>query len=545
MKTMSIKAILYIAFSVVSLLMIVIGVVGALGKGMSNNDLETMYSQSVVGLAEMATFSSLVQESYIELLEAQTLDPRTRFTEEQINSRRERMENRNTAISGHWETISQLDLSPGERATAEEIGGAMDVYLTDGVQEATRLILNRDLITASNYIQDPIQGMFATLNELTSELIQARMEFASGQRTQAAKRFDSLIIGLTMTLGMALLLAIGISAYLTRIINRPLGHIKSALQDISVGKLDQTIQIARHDELGDVCNGLGEMQSNLRDILNQIKTSSNQLSHTAGELTGVNTDSTATIEEQNEKIAQAATAMNELSTAVSNVAALAAETATESARSERLSTTGAQHVEQSAQAISAVAEKISTASRDADNLVSRVEEVSTVLDVIRDISGQTNLLALNAAIEAARAGESGRGFAVVSDEVRSLAHRTEQSLQQVETLIAAAQSSSDDVIQAINSSVQESDNAMSVAQQAKAALLEISELAASTSERNESVASATEQQAQVTREIDQNLTDIRDLSEQASDGAKQSLKAGTGINQLASTLDQMVARFTT
>lgn len=545
MKTMSIKAILYIAFSVVSFLMVVIAVVGALGKGMSNSDLETMYSQSVAGLAEMATFSVLVQDSYIELLEAQTLDPRTRFSEEQIDERRNRMENRNAAIRGHWDTISQLDLTSEERVTADEIGAALDAYLTDGVEEATRLILNRDLITASNYVQDPIQGMFVHLNELTSSLIQARMDFASNQRTQAAERFGSLIIGLSATLGVALLLAIGISAYLTRIINRPLDHIKAALQSISGGKLDQSIQVVRHDELGAVCNGLSDMQANLRDILNQIKTSSGQLSSTAGELTRVNNDSTTTIDEQNEKIEQAATAMNELSTAVSNVATLAAETATESARSERLSTTGAKHVEESAQAINAVAEKITTASKDADNLVSRVGEVSTVLDVIRDISGQTNLLALNAAIEAARAGESGRGFAVVSDEVRSLAHRTEQSLQEVEKLIAAAQSSSDDVIQAIDSSVKESDNAMSIAQQAKAALLEISELAASTSERNESVASATEQQAQVTREIDQNLTDIRDLSGQASDGAKQSLQAGTGISKLTTTLDQMVARFTT
>ncbi|MCH8551877.1 MAG: methyl-accepting chemotaxis protein [Natronospirillum sp.] len=545
MKTMSIKAILYIAFSVVSFLMVVIAVVGALGKGTSNNDLETMYSQSVAGLAEMSTFSVLVKDSYIELLEAQTLDPRTRFSEEQIDERRTVMETRNAAIRQHWESISQLNLTLSEREMADDIAESLDTYLTDGVEEATRLILNRDLITASNYVQDPIQGMFEHLNDMTSDLIQARMNFASAQRMHAAERFNRLIIGLSATLIVALLLAISISAYLTRIINRPLNHIKVSLQDISDGKLDQTIQVLRHDELGAVCNGLSDMQANLRDILNQIKTSSGQLSSTAGELTRINNDSTTTIDEQNEKIEQAATAMNELSTAVAEVAALAAETATESARSERLSSTGASHVEESAQAISTVAEKISTASKDADKLVSRVGEVSTVLDVIRDISGQTNLLALNAAIEAARAGESGRGFAVVSDEVRSLAHRTEQSLQEVEKLIAAAQSSSDDVIQAIDSSVKESENAMSIAQQAKAALLEISELAASTSERNESVASATEQQAQVTRDIDQNLTDIRDLSGRASDAAKQSLQAGTGISKLTTTLDRMVARFTT
>ena len=545
MKTISIKAILYITFTMVSTLMVIIAVVGAIGKGLSNQDLETMYSQSVAGLAEMAAFSVLVQDSYIELLEAQTLDPRTRFSDAQIEERCARMENRNAAIREHWQTISQLNLTTEERETADEIGAALNTYLTDGVEEATRLILNRDLITASNYVQDPIQGMFEQLNELTSSLIEARMNFASVQRMHAADRFDLLIIGLSMTLIVALLLAISTSAYLTRIINRPLSHIKLALQNISSGKLNQDIQVLRQDELGDVCDGLADMQLKLRDIVSEIQSSSSQLSRTSGDLTTVNNNSTTTIDEQNGKVEQAATAMNELSTAVANVATLAAETATESAQAERLSTAGARHVEDSAQAINSVAEKISTASKDADNLVSRVGEVSTVLDVIRDISQQTNLLALNAAIEAARAGDSGRGFAVVSDEVRSLAHRTEQSLQEVETLIAAAQSSSDDAIQAIDTSVKESENAMAVAQKAKSALLEIAQLASSTSERNESVASATEQQAQVTREIDQNLTDIRDLSAQASYGAKQSLKAGNSISKLTSNLDNMVAKFTT
>ncbi|MEX1058112.1 MAG: methyl-accepting chemotaxis protein, partial [Natronospirillum sp.] len=532
MKTMSIKAISYLAFSVVSVLMAVIGIVGVTGNGMSNNDLEHMYDQSVVGLAEMATFSGLVKESYIELLEAQTLDPRTRFTEEQTAARQNQMERRNESIEGHWDKISQLDLSPEERSIADAIGNDLAVYLTDGVEDATRLILNRDLITASNYIQNTIQVMFADLNERTSQLAQLRTKFAAQQRTHANERFTLLITGLTATLALALILAASISVYLTRLINTPLSHIKSALGDISGGRLDQTIQVFRRDELGDVCVGLSDMQANLRKMLDQIKPSSNQLSTTAHELTTVNNESTATIEEQNEKIEQAASAMNELSVAVESVAETAASTAIENAKSEQLSTTGAKQVDQSAQAISTVTDKIKAASQDADILVNHIERISTVLDVIREISGQTNLLALNAAIEAARAGESGRGFAVVSEEVRTLAHRTERSLQEVEQLVVAVQASSADVIQAIESSVTESDSAMLVAHHAKDALLEIAGLAASTHERNESVASATEQQAQVTREIDQNLTSIRDLSNHAASAAKQSLKAGASITEM-------------
>jgi methyl-accepting chemotaxis protein len=172
-----------------------------------------------------------------------------------------------------------------------------------------------------------------------------------------------------------------------------------------------------------------------------------------------------------------------------------------------------------------------------------VREISKVLDVIRSIAEQTNLLALNAAIEAARAGDAGRGFAVVADEVRALAHRTQQSTQEIEQMIGGIQSGTDQAVGAMHSSNGRARSTLEVAQAAGTALEQIAQAIASINERNLVIASASEEQAQVAREVDRNLVNIRDLSLQSSAGANQTSAASQELSRLAVDLNSLVARF--
>ena len=180
---------------------------------------------------------------------------------------------------------------------------------------------------------------------------------------------------------------------------------------------------------------------------------------------------------------------------------------------------------------------------DIEQLAASANEISRVLDVIGSIAGQTNLLALNAAIEAARAGEAGRGFAVVADEVRALAHRTQQSTGEIEQMIGQIQSGTERAVSAMHSSQGRASGTLDVAEAAGQALELIAEAIASINQRNLVIASASEQQASVAREVDRNLVNIRDLSMQTSAGAHQTSAAAQDLSRLAVELNAMVAQF--
>jgi methyl-accepting chemotaxis protein len=204
---------------------------------------------------------------------------------------------------------------------------------------------------------------------------------------------------------------------------------------------------------------------------------------------------------------------------------------------------GRQQVIRTVESISLLASDVISTASEVEQLAGQVRDISKVLDVIRSIAEQTNLLALNAAIEAARAGDAGRGFAVVADEVRALAHRTQQSTQEIEQMIGAVHQGTDKAVQAMQTSNQRARSTLDLAQAAGEALEEIASAISQISERNLVIASASEEQAQVAREVDRNLVNIRDLSMQSAAGANQTSAASQELARLAVELNGLVARF--
>lgn len=186
---------------------------------------------------------------------------------------------------------------------------------------------------------------------------------------------------------------------------------------------------------------------------------------------------------------------------------------------------------------------VQTTSTLVEGLAEQGRDIGKVLDVIRSIAEQTNLLALNAAIEAARAGEAGRGFAVVADEVRALAHRTAQSTREIEQMVAGIQTGTGDAVQSMALNTSRTHSTLELAQAAGEALEQITDAISHINERNLVIASASEEQAQVSREVDRNLVNIRDLSTQSAAGASQTSAASHELSRLAVDLNGMVARF--
>ena len=232
-----------------------------------------------------------------------------------------------------------------------------------------------------------------------------------------------------------------------------------------------------------------------------------------------------------------------MTAAVDEVAGNAVSTSEASRQATAEAEDGRQQVEQAVSGMSSMVVEINDSTQSVVDLANQVREIGKVIDVIRSIADQTNLLALNAAIEAARAGEQGRGFAVVADEVRALAHRTQTSTVDIEKMIGEVQVGADGAVAAMNKSLTWANNTQALAQNAGAALQRITASVAMINERNLVIASASEEQAQVAREVDRNLLNIQDLSTQTAAGANQTNAASQDLSRLATSFNALVSKF--
>ncbi|WP_440058892.1 methyl-accepting chemotaxis protein [Pseudomonas fragariae (ex Marin et al. 2024)] len=285
------------------------------------------------------------------------------------------------------------------------------------------------------------------------------------------------------------------------------------------------------------------MQNNLKGTVQQIAEASNQLACAAEELTAVTEDSARGLVRQNDEIQQAATAVNEMTAAVEEVARNAVSTSQISSQTADDASNGQKQVQQAMTAINTVTEDITDSTKRVEALAGQIHDITKVLDVIRGIAEQTNLLALNAAIEAARAGEQGRGFAVVADEVRALAHRTQTSTGEIEAMITRVRSGADEAVQAMGKSQNLVRSTQLLATEASLALGRISQGVSQINERNLVIASAAEEQAQVAREVDRNLVNIQDLSTQTAAGANQTSASSHELSRLAMSFNELVGQF--
>ncbi len=402
----------------------------------------------------------------------------------------------------------------------------------------------------ANQLDDAIRVVNGEMNQLADEMATTLRELVSlnkasaNQAASLAQRVfsesRSWVVGMIV---LTALITIGLAVWLTRSIVLPLAQSLKVAQGVASGDLTGEISVTGNDEPARLQQALKGMQENLRDTIRRISESSNQLASASEELSCVTEDATRGLHQQNQEIEQAATAVNQMTAAVEEVASNAVATSQASRESDRIAQRGREQVQQTVVSIEALADDVTANATEVGDLAQKVYGISKVLDVIRSIAEQTNLLALNAAIEAARAGDAGRGFAVVADEVRALAHRTQQSTQEIEQMISGIQQGTDQAVSSMQQSNTRARSTLDIAKSAGLALEEIASAFTLINERNLVIASASEQQAAVAREVDRNLMNIRDLAHQTSTGANQTSAASQELSRLAVDLNSMVARF--
>lgn len=353
---------------------------------------------------------------------------------------------------------------------------------------------------------------------------------------------------LSTTVGALTLLFVVIVAWLLiRQIRNPVMTLLEQTRQVAAGNLTSQLDMKQfsHDELGKLAQGFNEMQSNLRMLVNEVSGSVVQLGAAAEEISAVAQQSANNMGAQQHELNQLATAMNEMQATVQEVARNTNDAASAATSASNTAAQGSETVNDSIGRIEKVATAIEETALVIRQLGDDSRNIGMVLEVIQGIAEQTNLLALNAAIEAARAGEQGRGFAVVADEVRTLAKRTQDSTSQINHIISELQQRANEAGVTMQQSQDMMSETVHTAREAGASIAEISSSVNSISHMNIQIATATEEQGAVSEELNRNVVNISNASEEVATGAKQMAQACNDLNLLATQLQEVVRKFRT
>ncbi|PAU59211.1 methyl-accepting chemotaxis protein [Pseudomonas sp. PICF141] len=414
--------------------------------------------------------------------------------------------------------------------------------------------------TVLNEVSGHIAGFSEKLAEYTGLLAQEKTVYEQlhQRAAQVVERVDQAYVAEDLSMQAELkknsLLIIGSSALallvgliaawvITRLIVTPLRSVIRVAQQIAAGDLSATIEVTRRDEIGQLMQAMQQMGAGLSNIVSGLQAGIEQLASSAQSLSAVTEQTNLEVSSQKEETEQVATAMNQMTATVHDVARNAEEAAQAAQTADGKVESGQQVVRQSMARIEQLADSATSASSSIESLSEEIQNIGTVLSVIKSVAEQTNLLALNAAIEAARAGEQGRGFAVVADEVRALAKRTQQSTEEIERLVSALRSAAQSSVQQIQNSGELVKLAVSDALQTESALGSIAAAVSLIQQMNQQIAAAAEEQSSVAEEINRSVTSIRASADQSSLAMQGNAASSIELAQLGVELKGMVGHF--
>jgi len=414
----------------------------------------------------------------------------------------------------------------------ESLANTLVQYLTD-----------RKNISAS-MLQD-FESKEAKLNHHTEEVVFGIEKMTAHTIEQVHEDELSGMYKIGVTALISTVIGIFIAIALAGSILNPLNKVIKGLDQVAKGSgdLSQRIQTSTNDETAVLANSFNSFVSKLQKMVGEITLAVEQLATVSQQTCMATRATTEDISNQKNEIIQVASAINEMTASVAEVASNTDNASHAAVKGETEANSGRDVIDGMVSSIHTLSSEISSSSEVITQVKSESQQIGTVLDVIKSIAEQTNLLALNAAIEAARAGEQGRGFAVVADEVRSLAQKTQDSTEEIEALISSLQAQSDAAVSSMKQNEQSIYSLVEKASTATGSLVTISESVVSISEMSTLIAASTDEQSRVVSEINNNVNNIQMTAETTTVAAEQITQSAEQIAQLGRDLDDMVHQF--
>jgi methyl-accepting chemotaxis protein len=392
------------------------------------------------------------------------------------------------------------------------------------------------IVASQQQTRQDMEAIFAKLYEQARGIISSQTQ----KRADDAQTKKIQVIGITLA---AILLGVLIGWLIVRQITQPLNQAVQIAERIGAGDMTGQAPEPRHDEFGQLLQALGKTRGSLQALIGSIGGITAQLASASDELSAVPEQTSAGVSSQRQETDQVATAMHEMTATVQEVARNAEEASSAAQRADQQAVKGNTVVQRALSQIDRLSNEVTLSAEAVTQLNQETDGISTVLTVINGIAEQTNLLALNAAIEAARAGEAGRGFAVVADEVRGLAQRTQQSTAQIEALIATLQKGARTASGMMDSSSTLARDTVTLAREVGTELQAITETVSVIQAMNQQIATAAEQQSSVAEEINRSVLSVRDVADQSAEAARETAASTARLAQLGGELQTMIGRF--
>ncbi|MGH8381797.1 methyl-accepting chemotaxis protein [Pseudomonas sp.] len=441
-------------------------------------------------------------------------------------------------LAGHSRDGTQL--SKKIEAVFGQHASALSTQMRAG--KAAEFTDNGILQVSQSFAPVPGAQPWSVLLEVPEQVLQAPALELNARLD--AHNSSANLSSLLMALGAAVL-GLVVIWMTARGVTRPILNVAAMLKDIASGEGDLTrrLDYARKDELGELVAWFNRFLDKLQPLIADVKASVQDARSTADQSAAIASQTSAGMQQQYREVDQVATASQEMSATAQDVARNAAQAA-EAARGADLATReGLELIGTTTRAIEQLAGEMTAGMQEVQQLANRSEQIGSVLEVIRAIAEQTNLLALNAAIEAARAGEAGRGFAVVADEVRNLARRTQDSVDEIRVVIEGLQQGTRDVVGSMHGSHRQAQGSVAQVELAVPALQRIGDAVAVITDMNLQIASAAEEQSAVAEEVNRNVASIRDVTESLSGQAEESAQISQALNRLANHQQGLMATF--